>query len=396
MYLVEKHIINKTHSFYNECDELCFKSKNIYNQGLYNVRQYYFENKKYLNYNSNYYVTKEQECYSYLPTKVFCQTLRLVDRNFKSFFSLLKNKEVKNKIPNYLDKENGRYVVIYPKQAIELREFKRSGRLHLSQSNIYITTKVSDFSQIKEVRIIPRTDHYVIEVVYSVVEKQYRNTGIVSSIDLGLNNLATVTFNNGEQPLLVNGRPIKSINQYYNKKKARLQSKLKNNRHTSKSINKLTNKRNNKVNDYLHKASHMLVNQLVSKNVSTLVIGKNTSMKQDINIGKKNNQNFVQLPIFKFANILKYKCELRGIKVILNEESYTSKCSFFDNEEITKHIEYVGKRIKRGLFRTQNGSVINADVNGSYNIMKKAIPNVQYTNGIEGLGVNPLLLNIKR
>ena len=210
-----------------------------------------------------------------------------------------------------------------------------------------------------------------------------------------MNNLATVTFNNGDNPLIINGRLLKSINQFYNKKKAYYQSKLKN-RYTSKRINKLTHKRNNKVNDYLHKSSHMLVNQLVSKNVSTLVIGKNTSMKQDINIGKKNNQNFTQLPIFKFADILKYKCELQGIKVIFNEESYTSKCSFFDNEEIMKHENYLGRRIKRGLFRTSTGRLINADVNGSYNIMKKAIPDVYYTKGIEGLGVNPLVLTIKK
>lgn len=173
------------------------------------------------------------------------------------------------------------------------------------------------------------------------------------------------------------------------------QSKLIN-KYTSNRIKRLTYKRNNKVNDYLHKSSRILVNHLVSNNVSTLVIGKNTSMKQDINLGKKTNQNFVQLPIFKFADILKYKCELQGIKVIFNEESYTSKCSFFDNEEIQKHENYLGKRVKRGLFRTSTGKFINADVNGSYNIMKKAIPNVSFTKGIEGLGVNPLVLTIKK
>ena len=401
MYLVEKHIINKTHSFYNECDELCFKSKNIYNQALYNVRQFYFENKKYLNYESNYHITKEQECYGFLPTKVFCQILKLVDKNFKSFFSLLKNKNIKNKIPKYLDKENGRFVAVYPKQSIGLKEFKNNGKIHLSMTNIYITTKIKDFNQIKSVRIIPRINHYVIEIVYSVKEKEYNNSDIISAIDLGLNNLATVTFNNGEQPLLINGRPIKSINQFYNKKKSKLQSKLKN-KHTSKNIKKLTNKRNNKINDFIHKSSRVLVNQLVSKGVSTLVIGKNTSMKQDINMGKKNNQNFVELPLFKFADLLKYKCELEGIKVIFNEESYTSKCSFFDNDYIPtfgkddEKLNPSGKRIKRGLYVTKNMIKINADVNGSYNIMKKAIPNAFDGHGIEGLGVNPLLLNIKK
>lgn len=395
MFLVEKHNITINHSFYNECDKLCFYSKNIYNQGLYNVRQYYFINKQYLNYNNNYHLTKTQECYNYLPTKVFCQTLKLVDNNFKSFFSLLNNKSIKNKIPKYLDKEKGRYITIFPKQALGLREFKKTGKIHLSQTNIYINTRIRDFNIIKEVRIVPRNKHYIIEVVYSKKEKPQVESNIISSIDLGLNNLATVCFNNGDNPLLINGRPLKSINQYYNKKKSKLQSKLKNNKKTSNRIIHLTDKRNNKINDYLHKTSKELVNQLVSKNVSTLIIGKNTSMKQDINLGKINNQNFTQLPLFKFVDILKYKCEIEGINVIFNEESYTSKCSFFDNEEIRKHETYLGKRIKRGLFKTKIGKLINADVNGSYNIMKKAIPNV-FTNGIEGLGVNPLFLNIKR
>lgn len=160
-------------------------------------------------------------------------------------------------------------------------------------------------------------------------------------------------------------------------------------------MQRLTDKRNNKVTDYLHKASRVLVNQLVSREITTLVIGKNPNMKQDINIGKVNNQNFVQLPIMRFADMVKYKCELEGINVVLNEESYTSKCSFIDGEQICKHETYMGRRIKRGLFKSANGKYINADVNGSYNIMRKAIPNV-FANGIEDVGVHPLVLTIKR
>lgn len=394
MYLTEKHNIKRSHPFYNECDWLCFQSKNIYNQGLYNVRQHYFNNKEYLNYYGNYGLAKTQECYDYLPKKVFCQTLRLVDRNFKSFFALLKNKEVKNKLPKYLDKENGRCVATFPKQAIGLREFKKTGKLRLSQTEIYIATKLTDFNKLKEVRVVPRTNSYVIEVVYEVEEKQVKSNNRVASVDLGLNNLSTLTFNTGDTPLVVNGRPIKAINQYYNKKKAYYQSKLKGNRRTSKRIDKLTEKRNNKVTDYLHKASRLLVNQLVSKDIATLVIGKNPNMKQDINIGKVNNQNFVQVPIMKFAEMVKYKCELEGIKVIYHEESYTSKCSFLDLEPICKHDKYMGRRVKRGLFVSSNGTKINADVNGSYNIMIKAIPNA-FADGIEGVGVHPLVLTIK-
>ena len=395
MYLIEKHIIKRTHPFYNECDRLCFQSKNIYNQGLYNVRQHYFNTKTYLNYYGNYDLTKTQECYDYLPKKVFTQTLRHVDMVFKSFFALLKNKTVKNRLPKYLDKVDGRYITIFTKQAIGLREFKKTGKLHLSQTDIYISTKLTDFNKLKEVRVVPRMHHYVIEVVYEVKEKTHCDNGKCASIDLGLNNLATVAFNDGSKPLIVNGRPLKSINQYYNKKKAQYQSRLKGNKRTSKRIYTLTNKRNNKVTDYLHKASRLLVNQLVSQGITTLVIGKNKNMKQDINIGKVNNQNFVQLPIMRFADLMKYKCELEGIKVLFNEESYTSKCSFLDCEPICKHDKYMGKRVKRGLFVSRSGIKINADVNGAYNIMIKAIPNA-FANGIEGVGVHPLVLTIKK
>ena len=395
MYLTEKHIIKRTHPFYNECDRLCFQSKNIYNQGLYNVRQHYFNTKTYLNYYGNYHLTKTQECYDYLPKKVFTQTLKHVDMVFKSFFALLKNKSVKNKIPKYLDKIDGRYITIFQKQAIGLREFKKTGKLRLSQTDIYISTKLTDFNNLKEVRVVPRTHHYVIEVVYQVKEKTHCDNGKYASIDLGLNNLATVAFNDGSNPLIVNGRPLKSINQYYNKKKAQYQSRLKGNKRTSKRIYKLTDKRNNKVTDYLHKASRLLVNQLVSQGITTLVIGKNPNMKQDINIGKVNNQNFVQLPIMRFADLMKYKCELEGIKVLFNEESYTSKCSFLDGELICKHDKYMGKRVKRGLFVSSNGIKVNADVNGAYNIMLKAIPNA-FADGIEGVGVHPMVVTIKK
>ena len=395
MYLTEKHIIKRTHPFYNECDKLCFQSKNIYNQGLYNVRQHYFNTNTYLNYYGNYHLTKTQECYDYLPKKVFNQTLKHVDMVFKSFFALLKNKTVKNKIPKYLDKIDGRYITVFPKQAIGVREFKKTGKLRLSQTDIYIATKLTDFSSLKEVRIVPRLHHYVIEVVYQLKEKTHCDNGKYAAIDLGLNNLATVAFNDGSKPLVVNGRPIKSINQYYNKKKAQYQSRLKGNKRTSQTICTLTNKRNNKVTDYLHKASRLLVNQLVSKGITTLVIGKNKNMKQDINIGRVNNQNFVQLPIMRFADLMKYKCELECIKVLFNEESYTSKCSFLDGEPICKHEKYMGKRVKRGLFVSKNGIKINADVNGAYNIMIKAIPNA-FTDGIEGVGAHPVVLTIKK
>lgn len=398
MILVERHVINNKHSFFYECDNICFKSKNIYNQGLYNVKQYYFDNKKFLSLKDNYQIIKNQDSYKELPRKVSNQTIKLIDKNFKSFFSLLKNKTIINKIPHYLNKTTGRYVAIFEKQALGLKEFKKTGRIHLSQSNIKIKTKIIDFKIIKEVRIVPRGDYYVIEVVYEK-ECKKNNDIKISAIDPGLNNLATITFNTGSQPYVINGKPLKSINQYYNKQRAKLQSILEKqyNRKTSKNLRKLTNKRNNKINDFLHKTSRILVNQLVSEQVGTLVLGKNVGQKQDSNIGKVNNQNFVSIPTFRFLDMVKYKSELEGINVMWQEESYTSKASFLNLDYIPVYgkdnqYEFNGRRISRGLYKTKEGILINADVNGSYNILRKAIPNV-FTNGIEDVAVHPIRLN---
>ena len=229
-----------------------------------------------------------------------------------------------------------------------------------------------------EVRVLPRNNHHIVEIAYKVEEKQLSpNNDRYVSVDLGLNNLATVS-SNIEKPFIINGRPLKSINQYWNKEKARLQSFLRDNRKTSKRIERMTNKRNNKVKDYLHKSSRKIVNFLVSKNISTLVIGYNEEWKQNISIGKVNNQSFTSIPFYTFINQLEYKCKLEGINVILTEESYTSKCSFLDNEPLEKQDSYLGKRIKRGLFKTAKGKLINADLNGSLNILRKVIGEFQY------------------
>ena len=398
MNLVERHIINKNHSFYEECDDLSFKSKNIYNRSLYQIRQHYFNTNNYLSFNQLFHEIKKEDCYKDLPRKVSALTLNMVDNNFKSFFKCnqdFKNKpwkyKGKPKIPKYLLKQNGRYLVRYTKQALSKRIFNKQGKIKLSQCNITLNTKITDWNKIKEARIVPKINHYVIEIVYEVECKEQKVNNNIASVDIGLNNLLTVTFNDFKQPLTFNGRPLKSINQYYNKELSFLKSelKLKQNRNTSKRIKNLTDKREFKVNDYLHKISRSLVNLLVYKNISTLIIGWNERNKQDINIGRINNQNFVQLPIYKLINQIKYKAKLEGITVIIREESYTSKCSFLDNEDVKKHETYLGKRKKRGLFVSSDGRLINADVNGSYNIMKKEFPNV-FTDGIEGVAVHPL------
>lgn len=380
MHLVEQHIIKKNDDRYKILDEVCFKSKNLYNAALYEIRQHFFNTKQFLSCFdvAKIFREKKQDDYYSLPCKVSQLTLKLLDQNFKSFFALLKKKDhnKKKSIPKYLDKVKGRFVAVYTNQAISKKAL-RNGIIQLSGTDFKIRTKV-DGNSINQVRIVPKNSYYQVEVIYEVEEiEELEDNGKYAAIDLGVNNLSTVSFNDSK-PFIINGKPLKSINQFYHKRKAELQSKLCGNRKTTNKIHSITRKRNNKIKNYLHKASRCIVNHLVSNNVNTLIIGKNDNWKQETNIGKKNNQNFVSIPHSQFVAMLSYKCKLVGITVTLTEESYTSKCSFIDNEEMKHHETYKGKRIKRGLFRTHSGKLINADLNGSLNIMRKVIGEFQY------------------
>lgn len=401
MNLTEQHIIK----FNKELDWLTFQSKNVYNSCLYIIRQYFFQHQKYIGFSNLYHSIKKEEIWekSNLPKKVLNQIVKIADQNFSSFFKSLQNFKKnpekflgKPKIPSYKDPESGRFILIYEKGAISKKEFNKSGKIHPSKTNLKINTKIKNFEDIRQVRIVPKSNHFVVEIIYSVKEKNQIQNNNYAAIDIGVNNLAVVSFNNGKNPFSINGRPLKSINQFYNCKKSKIQSILerRNNKKRSNQLQKLTDKRNRKVKDYLHKSSALLVNQLVSRNVSILIIGRNKNWKQDINIGKVNNQNFVNIPFYVFINMLKYKCKLNGIMVIEQEESYTSKCSFIDKEEIRKHVSYMGSRIKRGIFKSAKGKLINADLNGSYNILRKAISknSLKGINGIEGFAVSPLVL----
>ena len=420
MQLVEKHIISKNHIHYNECDSICLKSKNLYNYANYLIRNEFINttkekdlgNRQYANY-LNYFAinrilvdNKQYDMYE-LPLKVSNQTLMILDKNWKAFFKSIKdysknpNKyNAKPNLPNYLDKSNGRFITIYEKGAISLKKLKK-GIISLSKTNIEITTKKSNINM---VRIVPKLDHYVIEIVYTIPDtSKLDDNNRYMSIDLGVNNLATITSNiKGINPVIINGKPLKGINQYYNKNLAYYKSILetRNKVKTSTRTKKLSNKRNNKVDNYLHKTSKEIVRIVKDNRVNTLVIGKNEGWKQDINIGNINNQKFVNIPHSRFIHMIKYKCEIEGINVIITEESYTSKSSFIDLDNIPtygdKHIpEFRGKRIKRGLYKSKEGKIINSDVNGSYNILRKAIPNA-FGHGIEGLSVNPVVFTIKK
>jgi IS605 OrfB family transposase len=410
MQLAERHIISLNHPNYLECDELCFKSKNIYNLSTYKIRQGFFVD-DYNPLNNLFHEMKNEDCFKELPMKVATATTILVQKNFKSFFKAIKGYSAnpskytgRPQLPKYLPKEDGRFITSYNYQAISKKVFQKASKIKLSGTNIEFHTKLTDFNSIACVRIVPRLDHYIIEVVYSVEDvKPLKDNHRYASIDLGVNNLATITSNTKElTPLVINGKPLKSINQFYNKKLAHYKSlvELRNKKKTSKKLRKLTNKRNNKIDNYLHKASKIVVDHLVSNNISKLVVGNNTQWKTESSLSKKTNQNFIQIPHSRFISMLSYKCELAGIKLILQEESYTSKASFLNLDNIPTYgkietePEFSGYRHSRGMYKLKGQSIyINADVNGSYNILRKAIPNA-FADGIEGVVVHPAIIKI--
>ena len=375
LILCERHIVTPNNPLFSECDNLSFLAKNLYNSTLYYQRQSLFES----NFQNYYSVNREfthtnQPDYRALPAKVSKQVQMLVDKNFKSYFALVrkKNKEdysPKVKPPKYLDKTEGRCTVPYPKDALSL---KVEGYVKLSKTSITIKTNVPKES-IQGARIVPKGNHYVIEILYKVVSKPLRSElpKRVAFIDPGLNNLMTVT-SNCFNPILVNGRPLKAINQLANKEIAKLKSNLSvRGLYTSPLLQFVYSKRARRITDMLHKITTQLVSHLDSHNIDTVIFGHNIGQKQDINLGEVTNQNFVHIPFTQLIAQLQYKCQLKGIKFILTDESHTSKCSFLDKESVEHHEKYKGKRVKRGLFKTSKGILINADVNGSLNIGRK-------------------------
>ena len=377
MYLAEITVVKPSNrQLYKACDELCFLSKNLYNAVLYIQRQNYQEGKPYIGEWEMYELLRNQKNPDYyaLPSQPAYYVVKQLDKAYKTTFSLLKLKqsgEYKGnvKFPKYKDKVKGRNVITFYKERLLRRTYDKTGLIHLSKTNIKFKSNIP-FERIQQVKVVPKFGYYELHVIYTVEEEKQIVSNNYAAIDLGLNNLATIVTN-VSSPMIINGKPLKSINHHWNKRKAKLQSKLKKGNKTSKQIRRITHKRNRRVNNYLHQTSRTLVNELRRLSISKVVIGSNKGWKENISLGKRINQNFVQIPYNRFIEMLTYKCRLEGIEVFTEEESYTSKCSFLDNETIEKHDTYAGKRIKRGLFKSSNDSLINADVNAAYNIMKK-------------------------
>ncbi len=391
MQLVEQHIIDKQDPRWSNIDTACFLSKNLYNTANYLVRQEYIFHHRYIPYAQLDKLMKQHPDYCALPRKVSQWVLKQVDHDWQAFFAAHDEWEHcpekfngKPKLPRYKHKAKGRNLLTYTVQAISKRAFKKKGVIVPSQLDITVQTQQEVFDQ---VRIVPRKTHYVVEVVYTAAtQRVHLDENRFAAIDIGLNNLAAVTSNQPEfVPLLVNGRPLKSINQFYNKQRTRLQSLIDQtgDERAQRLLDALTDKLNRKMRHELHVASRRIVDRLIEAGTGILIIGKNDGWKQEIKLGKRANQNFVTVPHAQFVDMLTYKAQLVGMKVVITEESYTSKCSFLDLEPVGKHENYLGWRLHRGLFRASDGRLINADVNGSYNIGRKVAPDAWTCQGVE-------------
>lgn len=382
MYLTIKQQIKLTKEEYLILRGLCRISKNLYNQALYEVRQEYFRSKKHLNYYEIAKLLQGTENYSKLQAQISQQTLKVVDENFKSFFALIK-KGYKARIPRYLDKD-GFFDLVIPTVTIKNSKFQLpySRSFAKEHEKIYIKVPlILEDKQVKQIRIISKQNaryfeiHYLYKVDEIKVKEEITN---VLAIDFGINNLCTCVANSGKS-FILDGKKLKSYNQWYNKRIGILVSikdrqKIKG---YTNQIYKVTQKRNNRVNDYLHKACKYIIDYCIKHNIDTIVCGMNKDFQRNSRIGKKNNQVFTQIPFGKISENLKYRCAIAGIRFIEQEESYTSKASFWDKDFIPKFGDedipnFSGRRVKRGLYKTKSGKLLNADVNGALNIMRKS------------------------
>lgn len=398
--------MNLVYKFRNyECNDklfgLCRVSKDLYNQTLYTALQSLDNEHKYLGYfdlEKLLKVTKNLEGevnYRKLKAQVAQQTIKLVEKAVSSYFKSLKAWKQNPgamtgapRMPKYR-KKNGYFELVYSNQSCSI---KSNGIIALSK-DIQIPIPQfdkygKDLMNFQQVRVLPKDGCTEIEIVYRSEEVNANlNKSRYASIDLGIGNLVTMVTDN-VQPIIYSGKQIKSKNQWYNKELARLQSCLElcNKKKSSKATRRVTGTRNKQIDDLLHKVSRHVVNTLLKEGIGNLICGYNKGWKDSINLGKTTNQNFTQIPYDRLLHMLKYKCEICGIKFIENEESYTSKCDGLAFEPIEKHDEYLGKRKKRGLFQSSTGRLINADVNGALNIMRKVVGDSPYIKEIVDSG----------
>lgn len=405
MYLtVKQQVKHLSKEDYITIRELCHTAKNLANEAIYNVRQYYFTEGEFLKYEKNYTLLKNSPNYKALNSNMAQQILKEVDGSFKSFFGLLKLvKQGKYaftdcKLPHYLPKDGYTTLIIgfvRLKGNQLILPFSNSFKKTHKSVEITIPPILLD-KTIKEIRIIPKANARFFEIQYiyeAECIQRNLNTNNALALDLGINNLITAVSNSG-QSFIIDGKRLKSINQWFNKENARLQS-IKDKQHFSR---KPTNRqkavarnRNNKVNDYMNKTARRVIDYCIINNIGTLVVGYNETFQHNSHIGKQNNQNFVNIPYGQLRNKLEYLCKLNDIVFVKQEESYTSKSSFWDRDDLPvynadnpKEYPFSGRRLHRGLYKTASGKTINADVNGALNIMRKSSVvdmNILYSRG---------------
>ena len=423
MLLTTQVHINNEHRYAGLFYSLCFHCARMYNVGLYAVRQHFFNTQQYLNYSRNYHVCKENENYHILQTNTGQQILRLVDRDMRSFFKLLRMRQLgkyseKVRLPRYKKKTGVMTFVVQGSSArivdgkvmIGLtKEFRQMYDVDVPRIELDIPKHLLSVKEFNEVRVVPMHGgkEFTVEFVYDSCNRQFEQVvakpDTYMSIDLGVDNLMTCTCYSDTElsSFIIDGKYVKSINRYYNKRKARIQSDCDRNGmklSESRTYIRLSEYRRNKLSDIMSKSAHYVIRKCLEKGIGTLVLGYNESSKDGCNIGHVNNQNFVMIPYTSLISKLKYLCELHGKEYETQEESYTSKASCLDMDEIPVYGEvdgtpkFSGRRKYRGLYVSGDGRLINADVNGSINILRKYLK----SKGKVGLSVDPVGAVVRR
>ena len=392
---VEQIIIKPSHPKYKTLDEMCLRSKNLYNEANYVIRQEFIKNGNYINYYDMNREFKTHENYKLNFSQPSNCTLRRLDKNWKSYFRAIKDwKKHPEKylgmprLPNYLPKD-GRFPWMIPNNMCRYKPEK--GIVHIGNRMVNdYEWKSKCLGRLIQVRFIPHGGYITMEIVYEIeIENKDVESNRIAAIDIGVDNLITMSNNIGEKPLIINGKIIKSINQNYNRQKAKIQSELMkcNGQSWSKKLDSITFKRYQRIKNYMHNTSALIIKWCVEHDIDTLVVGKNDTWKQE----KKGMQNFTFIPYEMLLGQLNYKCKDVGIKYIETNEAYTSGTSYLDDETPTKENYNKDRRIQRGLFQAKN-MLINADVNGSLQIMRKVFPDSYTGYGIE-VDLTPVIVN---
>ena len=403
--LVERHLIKKDNPLFTIFDDLLFKAKNLYNFSNYIQRQLFFTTgtvNSFNKLNTNARDRVDNQDYRALPAWTSNCVVKTLSDNWSSFFKAIK-KYRKNPskftgkpcIPGYLPK-NGRFTVTFSNQQCKIVD----GVVKFPEALNGIKVKTKVDQGLQQVRLVSRGSSIILEVVYrkEIPDKSSISEESLISLDLGLDNFATIINTKDlKNPLVLNGKGLKSYNKRYNKRLAHFRSVAKrmNCLDFTNRMRTLTDKRNRYMDNFMHQASSYVIKLAEEHEISSIIIGYNKDWKRNSKLSKVVNQFFIQIPYKRFIDQIVYKAQLRGINVLITEESYTSGTSFVDNEFPTKKCYNKSRRITRGLFKSDNGTLINADVNAAYQIVKKVFPNLALAkDGIVGVGLHPVRVNV--